>query len=112
GAARLLAKHRDKIAGSVKFIFQGAEEAPPVTYDKDWGAKLMVAQGALENPRPSAIFALHCTPLVSAATGPQAGVDAPFEVGQVGYCVGPASANSDRFQIVISGQGAHGSAPH
>lgn len=111
GTARLLAKHRDRLAGSVKFIFQGAEEGMPVTYDQDWGAKLMVAQGALENPRPSAIFALHCTPLASAARGPQAGVDRPFEVGHVGYCVGPASANSDRFRIVISGQGAHGSAP-
>ncbi len=111
GTARLLAKHHDRVAGSVKFIFQGAEEGMPVTYDKDWGAKLMVAQGALENPRPSAIFGLHCTPLASAAGGPQAGVDAPFEVGQIGFCVGPASANSDRFRIVIGGQGAHGSAP-
>jgi len=111
GAARLLAKHRDQFAGSVKFIFQGAEEGMPVTYDKDWGAKLMVAQGTLENPRPSAIFALHCTPLASVAHGPQAGLDLPFEVGQIGFCIGPASANSDRFRIVIRGQGAHGSAP-
>lgn len=111
GAARLLAKHRDRFSGSIKFIFQGAEEGMPVTYDQDWGAKLMVAQGALENPRPSAIFALHCTPMASAVRGPQAGIDLPLEVGHIGYCVGPASANSDRFRIVINGKGAHGSAP-
>lgn len=112
GTARLLAKHRDRVAGSIKFIFQGAEEGMPVTYTEDWGAKLMVAQGALENPRPSAIFALHCTPLAIPLGGPGAGIDQPLEVGKLGYCIGPSSANSDRFRIVIGGKVAHGSAPH
>ncbi len=111
GTARLLAKHSDRVAGSVKFIFQGAEEGMPVTYTKDWGAKLMVAEGVLENPSPSAIFALHCTPIASAAEGVHAGVELPLEAGRVGFCVGPAYANSDRFQITIRGRGAHGSAP-
>src|SRR4051812_11565207 len=49
GVAEVLAKHRDEIAGSVKFIFQPAEEAMPASYRGDWGAKLMLAEGALEN---------------------------------------------------------------
>jgi amidohydrolase len=112
GTARLLAKHRDRVAGTVKFIFQGAEEGMPVTYTDDWGAKLMVAQGALENPRPAAIFALHCTPLAIPAEGAGQGSDRSLELGNIGYCVGPTSANSDRFRIVIRGKVAHGSAPH
>ena len=112
GVAELLAKHKDEITGSVKFLFQGAEEAMPSTYLGDWGAKLMVAEGALENPRPSAIFGLHCSPLCAPAEGPGAGIEAPMEVGTIAYAIGPASANSDRFQVIIQGKIAHGSAPH
>lgn len=112
GVAELLAKNRDKFRGSVKFIFQPAEEAMPVTFKGDWGAKLMLAEGALDNPRPAAIFALHCTPLAAPKTGAGAGVDVPMEVGKIGYAIGPASANSDRLQIIINGKLAHGSAPH
>ncbi len=112
GVAELLAKHRKLVNGSVKFIFQPAEEAMPVTFVGDWGAKLMVAQGALDNPRPAAIFGLHCSPLSAPMNGPQAGVEGPMEVGKIGYAVGAASANSDRFKITITGTMAHGSAPH
>ena len=112
GVAELLSKHRDTLPGSVKFIFQPAEEAMPVTFVGDWGAKLMLAQGALDNPRPAAIFALHCTPLSAPRSGPKAGIEGPLEVGKIGYAVGPASANSDRFQVIIKGKLAHGSAPH
>ncbi len=112
GTAELLSKHRDQVHGSIKFIFQPAEEAMPVTFKGDWGAKLMLAQGALDNPRPTAIFALHCTPLSAPRNGPNAGVEGALEVGRIGYAVGPASANSDRFKITIHGQLAHGSAPH
>jgi len=112
GVAELLSKYRDQLRGSVKFIFQPAEEAMPSTFEGDWGAKLMLAEGALDNPRPSAIFGLHCSPLYAAKTGPNAGIELPMEVGKIGYAIGPASANSDRFQIIIKGKGAHGSAPH
>lgn len=111
GVAELLVKHRDQINGSVKFIFQPAEEAMPATFEGDWGAKLMLAEGALDNPRPSAIFGLHCTPLATPKFGHTAGMEAPLEVGTLGYAIGPASANSDRFQIIIKGRIAHGSAP-
>ncbi len=112
GVAELLSQHRDRVAGTVKFIFQPAEEAMPATYPDDWGAKLMVAQGVLENPRPLAIFGLHSTPIAAAADGPDRGVDAPLEAGRIGYCRQAASATSDRFQIIIKGKLAHGSAPH
>jgi amidohydrolase len=112
GVAELLAKRRDKLTGSVKFIFQPAEEAMPSTYEGDWGAKLMLAEGVLDNPRPVAIYGLHCSPLYAPKTGPSAGIEIPMEVGKIGYTVGHASANSDRFQILINGKIAHGSAPH
>jgi len=112
GVAELLAKHRDKIRGSVKFIFQGAEEAMPSNYVGDWGAKLMIEEGALENPRPNAIYGLHCSPLYAPKDGPGMGIEVPMEVGTIGYAIGPASANSDRFEIIIHGKIAHGSAPH
>lgn len=112
GVAELLSKHRDQVNGVVKFIFQPAEEAMPATFTGDWGAKLMLAQGALENPRPAAIFGLHCSPLAAPKDGPRAGVEVALEVGKIGYSIGAASANSDRFQIVIHGKIAHGSSPH
>ncbi len=112
GVAELLSKHRDQLKGDVKFLFQPAEEAMPATYQGDWGAKLMVAEGAMDNPRPQAVFGLHCSPLSAPKEGPQAGIEQPMEVGKLGYAVGPASANSDRFQVIIHGKLAHGSAPH
>lgn len=111
GLAELLSKHRDRLAGSVKFLFQPAEEAPPATFKGDWGAKLMIAEGAMENPKPDAVFGLHCAPHVTPAglSG-----DEPFllQAGQLAYAIGPDSANSDRFNVVIHGRMAHGSAPH
>jgi amidohydrolase len=83
-----------------------------MTFFARGGAKLMLAEGALDNPRPSAIFGLHCSPLYAPKIGPIAGLEQPMEVGKIGYAIGPASANSDRFQIIIKGKGAHGSAPH
>ncbi len=95
GVASVLAELRDEIPGTVKLIFQPAEEgAPP---GEEGGASLMVAEGVLEDPRPSAIFGLH--------TG-------PMEVGTVGLAVGPAYAAVDHFYITISGRQAHGAYPH
>jgi len=111
GVAELLAKHRDQFGGTVKFLFQPAEEGMPVTFKEDWGAKLMVAEGVMENPRPDAIFALHCRPsIIPEGSGTEA--TRFLEAGQLSYAIGPDSANSDTFEIVIKGKMAHGSAPH
>ncbi|HEY7179954.1 MAG TPA: amidohydrolase [Blastocatellia bacterium] len=96
GVAELLSKMRDRIHGSIKFIFQPAEEgAPP---GERGGAQFMIEENALENPRPSAIFGLHAMPNI--------------EVGQIGYNSGPAMASSDRFSITIHGKKVHGAYPH
>ncbi|HWP44373.1 MAG TPA: amidohydrolase [Blastocatellia bacterium] len=96
GVAETLSRMRDQIAGTVKFIFQPAEEGPPA--DEEGGAPLMIKEGALENPRPQAIFGLHVMPNI--------------EVGQIGYNSGPAMASSDRFVITIRGKKVHGAYPH
>lgn len=96
GVAELLSRMKGELPGTVKFIFQPAEEGPPP--GEEGGAKLMVEEGALENPRPRAIFGLH--------TDPQ------LEVGQIGYHSGPAMASSDRITITIKGKSSHGAQPH
>jgi amidohydrolase len=60
GVAEVLSKMRGEIKGSVKFLFQPAEEGPPP--GEEGGATLMIKEGALDNPRPLAIFGLHTTP--------------------------------------------------
>jgi amidohydrolase len=94
GVAEVLSKMRDQIAGSIKFIFQPAEEGAP--QGEEGGASLMIKEGVLENPRPQAIFGLHT---------------AGFEVGQIGFHSGPAMASSDRFTITIRGKKSHGAVP-
>ncbi len=96
GVASTLASMRDELPGTVKFIFQPAEEGPPP--GEEGGAPLMVKEGVLENPRPSAIFGLHTNP--------------GLEVGHMGYTIGPALASSDHFRITIRGVQAHGAYPH
>ena len=111
GVAELLSRHRDEVRGAVKFIFQPAEEAMPATFKGDWGAKLMVAEGAMENPRPEAIFGLHTSTSVS----PVGALDDKthyLRAGQIAYSIGPDSANSDRFHLIVRGKMAHGSTPH
>lgn len=111
GLAELLSRHRDQVNGTVKFIFQPAEEGMPVTYKEDWGAKLMVAEGVMENPKPDAVFALHCRPTISPIGSLDESVQF-LKAGQLAYAVGPDSANSDTFEVTIKGTMAHGSAPH
>ncbi|HYE74708.1 MAG TPA: amidohydrolase, partial [Blastocatellia bacterium] len=101
GVAELLAKHRAEIPGTVKFIFQPAEEM--ASDAPEWGGKLMVKEGALENPRPSAIFALH--------VGNRLSDNSIAPAGTIAYNEGPASANSDKFILKIRGKMAHGSMP-
>jgi amidohydrolase len=96
GVASVLASMRDEIPGTIKFIFQPAEEGPPP--GEEGGAELMVQEGVLEDPRPQAIFGLHTF--------------AELEVGTIGFTVGPALAAVDHFRITIQGQQAHGAQPH
>ena len=95
GVAMVLASMRDEIPGTVKFIFQPAEEGPPP--GEEGGADLMVAEGVLDNPKPSAIFGLHTY--------------YNLPVGTVGFTVGAALAAVDHFRIGIHGRQAHGAQP-
>ena len=96
GVAEVLSKMKDEVRGTVKFIFQPAEEgAPP---GEEGGAKLMIKEGAFDNPRPQAVFGLHTEPNLQA--------------GQIGYHSGPAMASADTFYITVKGKSAHGAQPH
>ncbi len=95
GVAQLLAGLRAQLPGRVVFIFQPAEELPPE--GEDGGARMMVAEGALENPTPGAIFGLH--------------VSSVLPTGVVGYRPGPTMASADRLHIDVDGRQTHGAAP-
>ena len=95
GVAEALASVRDQIPGSVKFIFQPAEEGPPP--GETGGAPLMVAEGVLENPRPSAIFGLH--------------VISGIPAGVITYRAGPLMASADWLYITVKGKQTHGAWP-
>ena len=95
GVAEILVGLRAQLHGSVKFIFQPAEEMPP--QGEEGGARLMVKQGVLQNPVPDAIFGLHVT--------------SRLPTGVVGYRPGATMASSDRFSITVHGKQTHGAAP-
>lgn len=90
GAARLLADRRSTLPGTVKLIFQPAEETVG-------GARLLVEQGVLENPAVDAIFGLH--------------VDPGMDVGWVGLRYGQRNASSDNLTVTIHGRSCHGAYP-
>ena len=94
GAAKILADRRAEIAGTVVVLFQPSEEERP--NDEPAGAELMIAQGALDNPRPAAIFGLHVV---------------PFPSGTIGYRSGPLMAAQETFTVRLVGRQTHGSAP-
>ncbi len=87
GAARLLQAERASLGGTVKLLFQPAEETVG-------GARLMIDAGALDNPRVDAIFGLH--------------VDPALDVGRVGLHYGQRNASSDDLEIIVHGNAAHG----
>ena len=95
GAATVLAGLREQLPGSVKFIFQPAEEGPPK--GEDGGARLMVRQGVLKNPEVSAIFGLHIS---------QGGL-----AGTANYRPEGAMASAQRMEIDIKGRQTHGARP-
>ena len=95
GTAEILASIKSELKGTVKFIFQPAEEGPPE--GEEGGAKLMVKEGVLENPKVEAIFGLH--------------INAQTEVGKVKYRSRGTMAASDWFTIKINGKQTHGAYP-
>lgn len=102
GAAAALAAVRAELAGTVLFVFQPAEEGPPP--GEVTGALAMVQAGALADPRPDLVMALHC--FVDWGDGRPAGV------GAVALTPGPAMAAVDQFSLALTGRQTHGAAPH
>ena len=95
GTAEVLSKMKDKIKGTVVFIFQPAEEGAPV--GEEGGAALMVKEGVMDNPKIDAIFGIH----INSAT----------EIGKIKYKSGGFMAAADWFTIKIKGKQSHGSQP-
>lgn len=93
GAAEVLAGMREQLPGTIKFIFQPAEEGHP---EGGGGAERMIADGVLENPKVDAIFGLHVWP------GP---------AGSIGYRPGPTMAASNSYSVIVHGRQTHGAAP-
>ncbi|HEX9892831.1 MAG TPA: amidohydrolase, partial [Gemmatimonadales bacterium] len=94
GVAEVLAGMKTQLPGTVKFVFQPAEEgAPP---GEEGGAGVMIREGVLDNPAPSAIFGLHVW---------------PGQVGTVHYRSGPLMAASDWLFITVKGRQTHGAVP-
>jgi amidohydrolase len=96
GTAEVLSRMRADLTGSVKFIFQPAEEGAPE--GETSGAERMIREGALENPRVAAIFALHTMP--------------DLEVGKIGFVPGAMLASSDTVFIRVVGKKVHAAWPH
>ena len=94
GVAEFLASVRNDLAGSVMFIFQPAEEGPPV--GEEGGAQLMLKEGIWKDKKPEVIFGLHVT-------------NAPH--GLIAYREGASMAAADPWKIIIKGRQAHGSRP-
>ncbi|MGB5698612.1 amidohydrolase [Muriicola sp.] len=95
GVAEVMSKNKDKIKGTVKFIFQPAEEGPPP--GEEGGALLMVKEGVLKNPDVDAIFGLH--------------INSQTPVGVIRYKSGGAMAAAQSFTIIVKGKQSHGSQP-
>lgn len=95
GAAEVLAGMKNELKGTIVFIFQPAEEgAPP---GEEGGAKLMVEEGILDNPKVEVAFGLH--------------INSQLEAGKIRYKAGGALAAANRFVIKVKGKQTHGSQP-
>ena len=90
GATAILGQIKDKIPGTVKFIFQPGEEA-------ESGARNMIADGVLKGPCPDVLIGLH--------------IDPSLESGHIGICFGPTMAGTVEFDLKISGKGGHAAQP-
>jgi amidohydrolase len=91
GTATILSRIKDDFAGTVKLIFQPAEEKLP------GGANLMIQQGVLENPKPQAVIGQHVMPFIDA--------------GKVGFRAGKYMASTDEIYVKVIGKGGHGAQP-
>jgi len=94
GVAEVLTGMRRDLPGTVKFIFQPAEEGVPA--GEGGGAEMMIAEGALDNPKPGAIFGLHVF---------------PYPAGEIMYRPGGIMASADLLRIVVRGRQTHGAQP-
>ncbi len=95
GTAEVLSSMKKDVPGTIKFIFQPAEEGPPG--DEEGGAPLMVKEGVMDNPKVDAIFGMH--------------IESDLEIGKFEYKPGAFMASSDWFSIKIKGKQSHGSQP-
>lgn len=91
GTARILTDLKSQFGGTVKLIFQPAEEKLP------GGASLMIKEGVLENPKPQAVLGQHVMPLI--------------EAGKVGFRAGKYMASTDELYVTVRGKGGHGAQP-
>lgn len=91
GTAKILNQLKNEFAGTVKLIFQPAEEKLP------GGANLMIQEGVLENPKPAAVLGQHVMPLI--------------EAGKIGIRSGKYMASTDELYVTIKGKGGHGAQP-
>jgi amidohydrolase len=91
GTAKILTDLKSEFGGTVKLIFQPAEEKLP------GGASLMIKEGVLENPKPHAILGQHVMPLIDA--------------GKVGFRAGKYMASTDEIYVTVKGKGGHGAQP-
>lgn len=94
GASAVLSQMRETLPGTVVLVFQPAEEGTPE--GENGGARMMLEEGVLNDPAPSAILALHT---------------APDPVGDITYTPGAAMASADSFRIKVRGSGGHGGTP-
>ena len=98
--AEVLTGMKEQLPGTVKFLFQPAEEGPSdflPNGKNTWGAKMMIEEGVLTNPKPDAIFGLHVT--------------SNLPSGMLGYRGGTAMASADELHIKVVGRGTHGAKP-
>jgi amidohydrolase len=95
GAAEILSKNKNELRGTVKFLFQPAEEGLPA--GEEGGAYLMIKEGVLENPKVDVVFGLH--------------IMSWLPLGTLGYRPGPLMAAVDGLNIKVTGRGAHGATP-
>lgn len=91
GTAKILTELKSQFGGTVKLIFQPAEEKLP------GGASLMIKEGVLENPKPQAVLGQHVMPFIDA--------------GKVGFRAGKYMASTDELYVTVKGKGGHGAQP-
>ena len=92
GTAYILSQLKEEFAGTIKLVFQPAEELLP------GGASIMIKEGVLENPKPNAIVGQHVMPMI--------------ETGKVGFRSGIYMASTDELYVTVTGKGGHGAQPH